>query len=131
MGGKDVPEHQARRGGGCIERTRCQGRSLHQYPDRGASGVYYPLGVALSEVYGENMKGVRVQVQLTKASVENLNLLQQGRGELAVALGLSVSTVNMHLRNLREKFGLRTTNTVVARVVELGLCEEDALRAGL
>ncbi|MPQ95206.1 TAXI family TRAP transporter solute-binding subunit [Thioclava sp. JE_KL1] len=56
----------------------------------GTSGVYYPLGVALSEVYGENMKDVRVQVQSTKASVENLNLLQQGRGELAFALGDSV-----------------------------------------
>ncbi|OOY25917.1 C4-dicarboxylate ABC transporter [Thioclava sediminum] len=56
----------------------------------GTSGVYYPLGVALSEVYGENMNDVRVQVQSTKASVENLNLLQQGRGELAFALGDSV-----------------------------------------
>jgi len=56
----------------------------------GTSGVYYPLGVALSEVYGENMSDVRVQVQSTKASVENLNLLQQGRGELAFALGDSV-----------------------------------------
>lgn len=56
----------------------------------GTSGVYYPLGVALSEVYGQNMQDARVQVQSTKASVENLNLLQQGRGELAFALGDSV-----------------------------------------
>ncbi len=53
------------------------------------------------------------------------------REQVAFALGLSVSTVDMHLRNLREKFGLRTTNAVVARVVELGLCEDDALRTGL
>ncbi|MBN2741227.1 MAG: TAXI family TRAP transporter solute-binding subunit [Rhodobacteraceae bacterium] len=56
----------------------------------GTSGVYYPLGVALSEIYGQNMADTRVQVQSTKASVENLNLLQQGRGELAFALGDSV-----------------------------------------
>jgi len=56
----------------------------------GTSGVYYPLGVALSKIYSENMKGTKVQVQSTKASVENLNLLQQGRGELAFALGDSV-----------------------------------------
>lgn len=56
----------------------------------GTSGVYYPLGVALSKVYGENIEGARVQVQSTKASVENLNLLQQGKGELAFALGDSV-----------------------------------------
>ena len=54
------------------------------------SGVYYPLGVALSEIYGEKIEGARAQVQATKASVENLNLLQQGKGEIAFALGDSV-----------------------------------------
>lgn len=56
----------------------------------GTSGVYYPLGVALSEIYGDGIEGARVQVQATKASVENLNLLQQGRGEIAFALADSV-----------------------------------------
>ncbi|GGL70106.1 TAXI family TRAP transporter solute-binding subunit [Wenxinia marina] len=57
----------------------------------GTSGVYYPLGVGLSNIYAENIDGVRTQVQSTKASVENLNLLQDGRGELAFALGDSVA----------------------------------------
>lgn len=56
----------------------------------GTSGVYYPLGVALGEIYGEKIPGVRTQVQATKASVENLNLLQKGRGEIGFALGDSV-----------------------------------------
>jgi uncharacterized protein len=56
----------------------------------GTSGVYYPLGVALSEIYAEGIDGARTQVQSTKASVENLNLLQQGKGEIAFALGDSV-----------------------------------------
>ncbi|WP_233713142.1 TAXI family TRAP transporter solute-binding subunit [Amaricoccus solimangrovi] len=56
----------------------------------GTSGVYYPLGVALSEIYAEEIPGARTQVQATKASVENLNLLQRGRGEIAFALGDSV-----------------------------------------
>ncbi|WP_246318899.1 TAXI family TRAP transporter solute-binding subunit [Peteryoungia desertarenae] len=56
----------------------------------GTSGVYYPLGVALSKIYGEKIPGVRTQVQATKASVENLNLLQQGKGEIGFALGDSV-----------------------------------------
>ena len=58
----------------------------------GTSGVYYPLGVGLSKIYADNMKDVRTQVQSTKASVENLNLLQKGRGELALALGDSVKS---------------------------------------
>ncbi len=56
----------------------------------GTSGVYYPLGVALSTIYANAIPGVRTQVQSTKASVENLNLLQQGKGEIAFALGDSV-----------------------------------------
>jgi TRAP transporter TAXI family solute receptor len=58
----------------------------------GTSGVYYPLGVALGKIYGEKIPGVRTQVQSTKASVENLNLLQSGRGEIALALGDSVKS---------------------------------------
>ena len=57
----------------------------------GTSGVYYPIGVALSQIYGHAIKGAKTSVQATKASVENLNLLQAGRGELALALGDSVS----------------------------------------
>ncbi|SDD75786.1 hypothetical protein SAMN05421538_102362 [Paracoccus isoporae] len=56
----------------------------------GTSGVYYPMGVAISKIYSEAMPDARVQVQSTKASVENLNLLQQGNGELGFSLGDSV-----------------------------------------
>lgn len=57
----------------------------------GTSGVYYPLGVAISKIYSEKMQGVRPSVQATKASVENLNLIQQGKGELAFTLGDSLA----------------------------------------
>jgi TRAP transporter TAXI family solute receptor len=56
----------------------------------GTSGVYYPLGVAIGKIYGEKIPGIRAQVQATKASVENLNLIEQGRGELAFTLGDSL-----------------------------------------
>ncbi|GMA80605.1 TAXI family TRAP transporter solute-binding subunit [Shewanella glacialipiscicola] len=57
----------------------------------GTSGVYYPIGVALSQLYDTGIEGSKTSVQATKASVENLNLLQSGRGELAFALGDSVA----------------------------------------
>jgi TRAP transporter TAXI family solute receptor len=53
----------------------------------GTSGVYYPLGVAIGKIYSDQIPNVKTQVQATKASVENLNMLQQGRGEIAFALG--------------------------------------------
>src|SRR5450755_5199285 len=57
----------------------------------GTSGVYYPLGVALSNSIGKAIPGAKTAVQATKASVENLNLLQAGRGEIAFTLGDSLS----------------------------------------
>lgn len=56
----------------------------------GTSGVYYPMGVALSKIYGDKIPNTRPSVQATKASVENLVLLQQGRGEIAFTLGDSL-----------------------------------------
>ena len=41
----------------------------------GTSGVYYPLGVALSQIYSKAIPGSKTAVQATKASAENLNLL--------------------------------------------------------
>ena len=35
----------------------------------GTGGAYYPIGVALSKVYGEKIPGARPAVQATKASV--------------------------------------------------------------
>ena len=57
----------------------------------GTSGVYYPLGVALANAIGKAMPNVKTSTQATKASVENLNLLQAGRGEIAFTLGDSLS----------------------------------------
>ena len=57
----------------------------------GTSGVYYPLGVALSQIYSKAVPDSKTAVQATKASAENLNLLQAGRGEVAISLGDSLS----------------------------------------
>jgi TRAP transporter TAXI family solute receptor len=57
----------------------------------GTSGVYYPMGVALAKIYGEKIPGTRPTVQATKASVENLTLVQQGKGEIAFTLGDSLA----------------------------------------
>jgi len=57
----------------------------------GTSGVYYPLGVALTKIFGTGIADSKATVQATKGSVENLNLLQQGRGELAFTLGDALS----------------------------------------
>ncbi|MFV0282802.1 MAG: TAXI family TRAP transporter solute-binding subunit [Castellaniella sp.] len=57
----------------------------------GQSGVYYPLGVALSQIYNKYIPDAKSTAQVSKASAENMNLLQAGRGELAFALADTVS----------------------------------------
>lgn len=57
----------------------------------GTSGVYYPLGVAISKVLTDKVEGTRPSVQATKGSVENLNLIQGGKGEVAFTLGDSLA----------------------------------------
>ena len=74
-----------------VAATGAQAQNFVNVLTGGTSGVYYPLGAGLANIYAENIDQVRTQVQSTKASVENLNLLQQGRGEIAFALGDSVA----------------------------------------
>ena len=57
----------------------------------GQAGVYYPLGVALSQIYAKDIPNTRSTAQVTRASAENLNLLQAGRGELALTLADALS----------------------------------------
>lgn len=56
----------------------------------GQSGVYYPLGATLGKVY-ETELGAKTSVQATGASVENINLLDKKRAELAIIMGDAAS----------------------------------------
>ena len=52
----------------------------------GSAGIYYPLGVTIAMIYAD-IPGSKVQVQTTDGSVENLERLQQGSGQVGFALG--------------------------------------------
>jgi uncharacterized protein len=88
----------------------------------GTSGVYYPLGVAIGKIYGDKIANVKTQVQATKASVENLVLLQQGRGELAFALGDSLKAAwegdaEAGFKNKMDK--LRTIGAIYPNYIQI------------
>jgi uncharacterized protein len=80
----------------------------------GTSGVYYPLGVALSQIYGKAIPGSKTSVQATKASAENLNLLQAGRGEVAISLGDSLSDAWKGNEEASFKVPLKKLRTIAA-----------------
>ncbi|HEX5515056.1 MAG TPA: TAXI family TRAP transporter solute-binding subunit [Gammaproteobacteria bacterium] len=80
----------------------------------GTSGVYYPMGVGLSQLYNSGIKDAKASVQATKASVENLNLLQAGRGEIAFALGDSVADAWQGVEDAGFKTPLKKLRAVAA-----------------
>ena len=80
----------------------------------GTSGVYYPLGVALSQIYSKAIPGSKTAVQATKASAENLNLLQAGRGEVAISLGDSLSDAWRGNEEASFKTPLKKLRTIAA-----------------
>ena len=80
----------------------------------GTSGVYYPLGVALSQIYSKAIPGSKTAVQATKASAENLNLLQAGRGEAAISLGDSLSDAWKGNEEASFKVPLKKLRTIAA-----------------
>ena len=49
----------------------------------GTSGTYYPLGGALADILNKNVKGANASAQSTGASVANVNLLKEGKVDIA------------------------------------------------
>jgi TRAP transporter TAXI family solute receptor len=80
----------------------------------GTSGVYYPLGVALTQIYGKVLPDAKTSVQATKASAENLNLLQAGRGEIAFTLGDTLNEAWKGNEEVGFKAPLKKLRTVAA-----------------
>lgn len=52
----------------------------------GTSGTYYPLGGAISNLWNNMIKDIKVTIQPSGASVENLNRLASGEVDLALAM---------------------------------------------
>jgi TRAP transporter TAXI family solute receptor len=97
----------------------------------GTSGVYYPLGVALSKIYSEAIPGAKTSVQATKASAENLNLLQAGRGEVGFSLGDAVTqawTGNEEAGFKQKLDKLRALAAIYPNYIQIVASKESGIR---
>ncbi|MXP62731.1 TAXI family TRAP transporter solute-binding subunit [Roseomonas sp. M0104] len=97
----------------------------------GTSGVYYPLGVAISKLFAEKIDGVRPSVQATKGSVENLNLLQRGRGELALSLGDAMGFAwegNAEAGFPQKLDKLRSVGAIYANYVQIAALRDSGIK---
>jgi hypothetical protein len=97
----------------------------------GTSGIYYPMGNGLSSIYGKVMPDTRVTVQATKASVENLNLLEKGNGEIAFTLGDSLSQAWAGVEDAGFKTPLKKLRTVAGiypNYIQIVASEESGIK---
>jgi uncharacterized protein len=88
----------------------------------GTSGVYYPLGVALSNIFAKAIPSAKSSAQSTKASVENLNLIEAGRGEIAFTLGDTLSDAwhgNAEVGFAKPLKKLRTVAAIYTNYVQI------------
>ena len=97
----------------------------------GTSGVYYPLGVAIGKIFSDRIPNVKTQVQATKASVENLILLEQGRGEIAFVIGDSLKAAwegdtEAGFTTRLEK--LRTIGAIYPNYIQIVATAESAIK---
>ncbi|MFZ4451363.1 TAXI family TRAP transporter solute-binding subunit [Salibacterium aidingense] len=95
----------------------------------GTSGVYYPIGGALSNLY-ESELGTDSSVQSTGASVENINLLEEDRAELAITMSDAVSQAYEGTGPFEEeepKEGLRGMASLYPNFVQVVTTEDTGI----
>jgi uncharacterized protein len=95
------------------------------------SGVYYPVGNALSTIFMKAVPGARSSVQVTQGSVENLKLLQAGDGELAFTLGdtLSAAWKGDHEAGFKDKLGrLRGVAAIYRNYIQIVVREGSGVK---
>ena len=98
----------------------------------GTSGVYYPLGVAISKIVTDKVPGTRPSVQATKGSVENLNLIQGGKGEVAFTLGDSLAAAAVGSADAGFKGPLdkvQTIGTIYPNFVQIVASQESGIKS--
>ncbi|RSL33907.1 TAXI family TRAP transporter solute-binding subunit [Salibacterium salarium] len=97
----------------------------------GTSGVYYPIGGALSNLY-ESELGTDSSVQSTGASVENINLLEEDRAELAITMSDAVSQAYEGTGPFEEeepKEGLRGMASLYPNFVQVVTTEDTGIES--
>ncbi|MGY4688518.1 TAXI family TRAP transporter solute-binding subunit [Salibacterium sp. K-3] len=97
----------------------------------GTSGVYYPIGGALSNLY-ESELNTDSSVQSTGASVENINLLEEDRAELAITMSDAVSQAyegTGAFEDEEAKEGLRGMASLYPNYVQVVTTEDSGIES--
>ena len=88
----------------------------------GTAGTYYPLGGALADILNKNVKGANASAQSTGASVANVNLLKEGKVDIAfiqndIAYYASTGTEMFKDKKVESLKGLATLYPETVQIV--------------
>ncbi len=71
-------------GGGAKEQPKPAAQKFINIATGGTAGTYFPLGGAMAEIINKNVPGANASAQSTGASVANVNMLKDGKVDLAL-----------------------------------------------
>ncbi len=96
----------------------------------GTAGVYYPLGGAIAEILNKNVPGVNATAQSTGASVANINMLKDGKVELAMVQNDTAYYAFKGIEMFKDKqvANMRGVATLYNETIQIIVLEESPIK---
>ena len=97
----------------------------------GTSGAYFPIGGAIADILNKNVKGANASAQSTGASVANINLLKQGKVDLALVQNdISSYAVNgTEMFKGKQVAGLQGLATLYPETVQIVTLKKSGIKS--
>ncbi|MEG1726290.1 MAG: TAXI family TRAP transporter solute-binding subunit [Acidaminococcaceae bacterium] len=97
----------------------------------GTAGTYFPLGGAIADILNKNIPGANASAQSTGASVANVNLLQQGKVDVAfIQNDIAYYAVNgAEMFKDKKVAGLKGLATLYPETVQIVALEKSGIKS--
>lgn len=99
-----------------------------------AAGAYYPIGVALADVWNKTLEGTRFSSQETGGSVANLNMIANGELEMGMSNENVAYTASQGKDPFKTKIDVRggwilnNSNAIIVAMGDSGITDVSQLR---
>lgn len=96
----------------------------------GTAGVYYPLGGAIAEILNKNVPGVNATAQSTGASVANINMIKDGKVELAMVQNDTAYYAFKGTEMFKDKqvANIRGVSTLYNETIQIVVMEDSSIK---
>lgn len=97
----------------------------------GTAGVYYPLGGAIAEILNKNIPGMNATAQSTGASVANINMLKDGKVEIAMVQNDIAFYAFKGTEMFKDKQvpGMKAISTLYNETIQIVVMENSSIKS--